>query len=183
MNRKVTKEKMFNKKDEVKKIKKQELSKLKAIIDYQNKDIQEHDIHLDKEKRRLNDRQLLKKQQEITMQLKQDFNKVSIDINIAESKIKDLEGLRQMTLNQIRDILAEKKRIDKDNNELDLKIQGKGMTEQQAKQKQFDAEQEQLKKIKNNLNIQKEQATKLMERLAVEETKGKDMLDDKVQLS
>jgi hypothetical protein len=33
---------------------------------------------------------------EVTMQLKQDYNKVLIDISIAESRIKDLEGIKEM---------------------------------------------------------------------------------------
>ncbi|MFS8159997.1 MAG: hypothetical protein ACMG6E_07265 [Candidatus Roizmanbacteria bacterium] len=53
---------------------------------------------MDKEVRKLDDRNLLKKQQEVTRQLKQDNNKITIDISIAESRIKDLEGLKEMTL-------------------------------------------------------------------------------------
>jgi uncharacterized OsmC-like protein len=85
---------MFNKKDEDRKGKKEQSDKLAAIIKDQNKDIEENDVKLDMEKRRLDDRNLLKKQMEVTMQLKQDYNKVNIDISIAESRIKDLEGLR-----------------------------------------------------------------------------------------
>jgi hypothetical protein len=35
----------------------------------------------------------------MTMQLKQDNNKVHIDISIAESRIKDLDGMKQMSMN------------------------------------------------------------------------------------
>ena len=56
---------------------------------------------------------------EITMQLKQENNKVHIDISIAESRIKDLEGLKQMTMSQLKDILTEKRIVDKDNAEID----------------------------------------------------------------
>ncbi len=41
-----------------------------------------------------------------------------IDISIAESRIKDLEGLKQMTTLQLKDILQEKRKIDKDNEEV-----------------------------------------------------------------
>lgn len=85
---------MFNKKDEDRKNKKEIHDKLSGIIKDQNQDIESHDIHLDREKRKLDDRNLLKKQMEITMQLKQDSNKIHIDISIAESRIKDLEGLK-----------------------------------------------------------------------------------------
>lgn len=116
------------------------------------------------------------------MQLKQDNNKVHIDINIAESKIKDLQGLREMTLSQIEDILREKRKVDKENNEFVQKIEGRGLSDTEAKSKQFDAEREQLKKIQNSLKFQKENANCLMERLKDEETKGKDMLDEKIKL-
>jgi len=58
----------------------------------------------------------------VTRQLKQDSNKINIDINIAESRIKDLEGLKEMTLSQIREILAEKRKLDKDNMDLEQRI-------------------------------------------------------------
>ncbi len=130
----------------------------------------------------MDDRNLLKKQQEVTRQLKQDNNKITIDISIAESRIKDLEGLKEMTLSQIKDILTEKRRVDKENMELEQRIQGKGVSEQEAKQKQFDAEREQIKKIQNSLKFQKEHATNLMERLKEEEINGKNMLDEKIKL-
>ncbi len=89
---------MVNKKDEDRKAKKEKADKLHAIINDLNKAIEDHDIKLDQEKRKLDDRNLLKKQIETTMQLKQDNNKVHIDISIAESRIKDLEGLKAMTM-------------------------------------------------------------------------------------
>jgi len=61
---------MFNKKDEDRKAKKEMADKNQFIIKDQNKDIEEHDIKLDQEKRRLDDRGLIKKQMEVTMQLK-----------------------------------------------------------------------------------------------------------------
>ena len=181
MAREIQRNKMFNKKDQDRKAKKEQADKLAAIIKDLNKDIEEHDVKLDMEKRRLDDRSLLKKQMEVTMQLKQDFNKVNIDISIAESRIKDLEGLREMSLSQLKDIIAEKRAIEKDNEEIEVKIAGKGVSEQEQKAKQFDAEREQLKKISNSLKFQREVASDLMERLKEEETKAKDMLDEKIK--
>ena len=133
---------MFNKKDEDRKAKKEASEKIAGIVKDQNKDIEMHDIRLDQEKRRLDDRNLLKKQLEITMQLKQDFNKVNIDISIAESRIKDLQGLREMTLTQLRDIITEKRQTDNENDEIETRIAGRGVSEQEQKNKQFDAERE-----------------------------------------
>lgn len=63
-----------------------------------------------------------------------------------------------------------------------MKIEGRGVSEQELKAKTFDAEREQLKKISNSLKFQKEQANHLMERLKEEETRAKDMLDEKIKL-
>lgn len=182
MSREISRNKMFNKKDEEKKAKKEAQDKVRWTIGEQQKKIEENDIKLDKETRKLDDRFLPKKQQEITRQLKQDCNKINIDISIAESRIKDLEGLKEMTMGQLRDILTEKRKVDKENADLEIRIQGKGVSEQEAKAKQVDAEIEQLKKISNSLKFQKDQATTIMERLKDEETKGKEMLDEKIKL-
>ena len=58
---------MFNKKDEDSKNKKELSDKNNAIIRDQNNDIENHDIKLDQEKRKLDDRFLIKKQMEVTM--------------------------------------------------------------------------------------------------------------------
>ena len=142
MGREISRNKMFNKKDEDRKAKKEASEKIAGIVKDQNKDIEMHDIKLDQEKRKLDDRNLLKKQLEITMQLKQDFNKVNIDISIAESRIKDLQGLREMTLTQLRDIITEKRQTDNENDEIETRIAGRGVSEQEQKNKQFDAERE-----------------------------------------
>lgn len=134
-SREISRNKMFNKRDEERKDKKDRSDKLSSKIKDYNKDIEENDIELDKEKRRLEDKNLLKKQQETVMQLKQENNKVHIDISIAESRIKDLDGLKEMTVNQIKDIFTDKRKIDKDNQDIDAKIQGRGMTEQEQKAK------------------------------------------------
>ncbi len=113
---------MFNKKEEERRAKRDQQDKLNGAIRELNARIEEDDIELDKERRRLDDKHLLKRNQEIVMQLKQESNKVHIDINIAESRIKDLEQLKEMTVSQIKDILAEKRKSDKENSEIEGKI-------------------------------------------------------------
>mmetsp|Transcript_29629 Transcript_29629/g.28851 ORF Transcript_29629/g.28851 Transcript_29629/m.28851 type:complete len:206 (+) Transcript_29629:260-877(+) len=61
MSRKIQKEKMYNKKDDDRKAKKETQDKQKTIIADQNKEIEDHDIQLDKEKRKLDDVNLPKK--------------------------------------------------------------------------------------------------------------------------
>lgn len=55
--------------------------------------------------------------------------------------------------------------MDKENNSLQQRIEGKGLSEQEQKNKQFEAEREQFKKIKNNFDFQNEIAKNLMEQL------------------
>ena len=63
------------------------------------------------------------------MQLKQDSNKIHIDISIAESRIKDLEGLKEMSMSQLKDLITEKRKVEKHNEDLETRIQGKGISE------------------------------------------------------
>lgn len=70
MNRIISRNKMFNKKDEDRKAKKELRDKLSSVIRDNNNSIEENDVALDREKRRLDDRSLLKKQLEKVMQLK-----------------------------------------------------------------------------------------------------------------
>jgi hypothetical protein len=118
----------------------------------------------------------------ITNQLNQERNKVHIDISIAESRIKDLESAQQMTLTNIKEIIIEKKKLDISNTDIEGKIAGKGMTEAELKSKEIDAEKEQLKKVQNSLNCEKESASKIMRLLEDEEKKSRDLLEEKMKL-
>jgi hypothetical protein len=62
MSREISRNKMFNKKDENRKTKKDTQDKLKLIMSENNKQLEDLDIDLDKKKRKLDDRNLLKKQ-------------------------------------------------------------------------------------------------------------------------
>ena len=61
MSREIQRNKMFNKKDDERRNKKEMQDKQKLYISDLNKEIEDHDINLDKEKRKLDDRDLLKK--------------------------------------------------------------------------------------------------------------------------
>ena len=61
MDREISRNKMFNKKDEEQKARKAEHDKLADRIKDQNKIIEENDIALDKERRILEDKDLVKK--------------------------------------------------------------------------------------------------------------------------
>ena len=92
MSRDITRAQTFNKKDENKKKKKDELEQLKNAISDQNKQIEDLTWTLDKEERKKDDKQLVKKMQHHNMLLRQKHTKIHTDISIIDSKIKDLES-------------------------------------------------------------------------------------------
>ena len=105
------------------------MDKLQIMLKERNITIEMHDIAHDKEKRIADDKDLAKKQAVVVQALKQEASKVNIDISIADSRIKDLQNLKEMTLGQIKEIFTDKKRIDKEIADILARIEGRGMTE------------------------------------------------------
>ena len=85
-----------------------------------------------------------------------------------------------MCNSQIEETLTEKRRVDKENLELEYKIQGRGVTEADQKAKYFEAEREMKMKLHHQLQNQRDQAEVMLEQLRDEEIKCKDMLDLKI---
>ena len=135
---------------------------------------------LDKETRRYNDKGLLQRHIRETMALKQENSLCNIDINIADSRKTDLEAQREMCNVQLNEILTEKRKVEKENAELEYKIQGRGVTEQDQKDKLFEAERKMEKELQHSLQIMREDAELMHEQLKEEEKKCKDMLDLKI---
>ena len=94
-----------------------------------NKDITELSWLNEKEKKRLDDPNLEKDQATKTMNLQTEANTVEIDIQIAKSRIAELTGKKEQTMKEINDILHEKRVVDKENAELQYKIDGRGHNE------------------------------------------------------
>lgn len=107
----------------------EEKEKNEADLAKLNKDIVDQSWKKDQEKRRLDDKTLLKRQQAETRALFTQNTQVNIDISIAESRIKDLEGQRDVANSQILEILTEKRKVDKELMVMEHKLQGKGVTE------------------------------------------------------
>ena len=105
---------------------------------------------------------------------------LKIDISMADSRIKDLEVQKKMTESQIEEILTEKRAVDKENLELEDKIQGRGVTDADQKAKHFEAEREMTMKLHHSLQAQRETAEIMLEQLKEEEKKCKVMLDMKI---
>ena len=81
------------------------------------------------------------------MQTRQDSSLVEIDISIAESRIKDLKNQEKMSNTQIEEVLTEKRRIDKENMELEYQLSGRGDTDADKKARHFEAEREMTMKL------------------------------------
>ena len=67
--------------------------------------------------------------------------------------------MREMTMIQLKDILTEKQKLVDENCDVESRIHGRGVSDNEQKAKQFDAEREQLKKISSSLKFLKEKAT------------------------
>jgi hypothetical protein len=112
------------------------------------------DVSVKKEKRKVEDRNLAKREEAKTFELERLYEKLKIDINIAESKIKELTGMRMMTRKGIQDILTDKLVVERENEAMEAKKEGKavgGPTEDDSKKKQIDAESAQVSKIDNSI--------------------------------
>ena len=130
---------------------KEDRDRLHEDVDILNNEILAHSWTKDVQTRKLNDRNLTKKAVAETMQARQEANLVEIDISIAKSRIKDLENQKEMSETQIQETLTEKRRVDKENLELEYKIQGRGVTEADTKAKHFEAEREMTMKLTHAL--------------------------------
>lgn len=91
MGRNITKDKYHNNRDDEDKTRRRTLEELQVDIDLLKEQIYNLQSQLEEEQERNNDPNLLKKQKESTMNLKQDHNKIVTDITVATNRIKDLE--------------------------------------------------------------------------------------------
>ena len=145
-----------------------------------NQDIFEKCWKLDQETRRFKDPNLLKEATEVTMKYRQEHNMAKINTNIAESQLKDYENQKEMAETLIRDLLKEKRVIDKSILEIELKVSSQGMSDPDQKKKLFEAEKELLMKYTHQLQWARDHAEVILELLKDEEKKCKEMLDLKI---
>jgi chromosome segregation ATPase len=80
------------------------------------------------------------------------------------------------------DILKDKRKIDKYNMELEDKISGRNVTDDMQKMKHKEEERKMRIKYEKNVASLKSQGVILMEKIANEEAKSKDVLDEKLKL-
>ena len=97
-------------------------NKLKEDIDECNDNILALEWEHDQQKRLFNDKGLLPRHNRELMGLRQENSLCNIDINIADSRQKDLEAQKEMCCTQLKEILKEKRKIEKENAELEHAI-------------------------------------------------------------
>ena len=145
-----------SKKDTALKEKKEIRDALHEDVETLNAEILKDQWTLAQQRRKLNDKALTKNAQKETMEARQQSNLVGIDISIAQSRIKDLENQAQMANTQIEEILTEKRKVDKENLELEYKIAGRGVTQKDQEEKFQEAEREREMQLQHSLTAQQE---------------------------
>ncbi len=148
----------MSKKEKAQKEKKEDRDNLHLDVEELNEKIFDYSWDNFNETKRLKDRQLTKKAQQETNQARQEHNLVEIDISIAQSRIKDLENQKAMSNSQIEDILTEKRRTDKENLELEYKIQGRGQTEADQRAKFTKAEEKMKMQLEHAIQAATDQS-------------------------
>jgi chromosome segregation ATPase len=181
--REITKDKYHNNREEIEKERRKQIDEIQTHINKLCDDIEAQQAELEKEQERnSNPDHLLKRQKEVTMNLKQDHNKIATDISVAKNRLADLDTRQQILHNSIQDILKDKRKIDKRNMELENKITGRNVTDEMQKQKHKDEERKMRIKYEKNVATLKSQGVIMMEKIQSEENRSKDILDKKLQL-
>jgi hypothetical protein len=145
-------------------------------------EIEDLQSKLEEEVERNGDSKYAAKQKVLAASLDGDVRAIDTNIAVAVARKTDLENRRVMLLDQIKTLVVEKRAIDKKNFELDQKLQGKDLTDDQLKQKQKNEERKmRIKYEKSVLNL-RSLGVQMMEKIAKEELKSKDILETKLKL-
>lgn len=182
MNRQITKDKYHNNRADVEKEREKNINDIRQAVDQMCEKIEKEQNLLESEVERNNDKDLLKNQKQKTMDLKQEHNRIATDITVAENRINDLKNRQEMLNSSILDILKDKRRIDKHNMELEDRLSGRNVTDDDTKFKQKTEERKMKISIENKVKNLKAEGVILMEQIANEEARSKDVLDEKLKL-
>ena len=184
LDRLIARNKMFNKKPDELKRRKEENDKRDKRMRELNEHVARLDLELLQQKMKLEDKDLIKKQNEEVLKKGQDFSKLDIEINIAKSRIKELEGVKNMNMRILQDIYAEKRDLEKENQEMEEKLEKKPESAGDAKflEEMKIKENEKQAELQSKITADREFTENLLNTLKDEEGKAKDMLDEKVRL-
>lgn len=184
LDRLIARNKMFNKKPDELKRRKEETDKRDKKMRELNEQVAALDLELLRQRMKLDDKDLIKKQNEKVLKSMQEFSKLEIELNIARSRIKELEGVKHMNIRILQDLYTEIRDLVNENKDMEAKVEKKPESIGDAKfnEEMGVKEQEKLEEIKSKLKSDREETEIILNNLKDEEGKAKDMLDLKVKL-
>ena len=141
MGREITRMRYHNNKDELMKARKTGIDDLKDRILKTGELIESESHILEKwEERNGDEHGVMKRQKGITMNLKNEHNGMYNDVQNCENRIKDLKTRKKIMSDQIKDLLIDKRIVDKLHMELSDIVQGKNLTDYGEAARKKDAE-------------------------------------------
>lgn len=184
LERLIARNKMFNKKADELKQRKEITDKRDKKMRELNEEIAKHNLLLLQQKMKLEDKDLIKKQNEEVLRRTQEFSKIDIELNIAKSRIKELEGVKHMNIRILQDIYTEIRDLEKDEHEMAEKLEKKpdAVGDAKFREEMEVREKERTNELQSQIKADREHTEDLLETLKDEEGKAKDMLDEKVRL-
>lgn len=182
LERLIARNKMFNKKPEILKKRKEDMDKLdKSLRDFTN-EIENKNLELYNQKLKLEDKDLIKKQNEEMLKHIQHYNRLEIEINIAKSRIRELEGVKLMNIRILQDIYAEIRDLEEENAVMAKKLEPDAMDDAKFLEVLAGKEKEKLVELGSKIKADSAYVEHILDTLKDEEGKAKDMLDEKVRL-
>lgn len=182
LERLIQRNKMFNKKPEM-------LRKRKEETDKKDKEMRElvgviaaKDLELYQQKMKLEDKDLIKKQNEEVLKYAQKYNRLDIEINIARSRIKELEGIKRMNIRILQDIYAEIRDLEEENQAMEGKLEPDAMDDMKFLDVLGEREKQKIVELTSKIKSDSKYVEHILATLKDEEGKAKDMLDEKVRL-
>ena len=169
-----------NKKEKAHKELREEKEKLWAAYEKLSKDLLATQWTHDQTKRQLEDPEIQRLAEEERDREEANFGQVHIDTTIQQGRIKELKSQKKMIKDAIRRILGDKRKLDKENQEMQEKLNGGRANEGDSNKEYFEAERRMVLDLEHDLQHMREMQEVEMELLKEEEKKCKDVLDLKI---
>ena len=104
------------------------------------------------------------------------------DLTVAENRIKDLNSRKEILMESIKDILTDKREIDKEAMRLDDEISGRNLTEDDNKKKYKHEERKMRIKLEKSIVNMKQRSEVMFKKTGDEEDVSKKLLDKKLDM-
>jgi hypothetical protein len=182
LERLIARNKMFNKKPDLLRKRKEELDKWDKKMREMTELIERKDLEQYNQKNKLEDKDLIKKENEKLLTEAQKFNRLEIEINIAKSRIKELEGIKHMNMRILQDIYSEIRDLEEENAQMEKKLEPDAMDDAKFLEVLDTREKEKIVELNSQIKADSAYVEHILNTLKDEEGKAKDMLDEKVRL-